>query len=173
MISGRQINVSASASSVTSTRLATACRHISVPLLPHKSPGLGGRCQSLPPLAPLLLSAEWGPSGWDLLWSLQWDRGRRAGSWYQPGRVCWEAELQGFRFLDACPQLHGPLHCTQPHAAPHPRRCPLCFQSPACPFVILLVGTPARLILRDCLAGSLCSRPGGSLVPAYGRTQHV
>ena len=98
---------------------------------------------------------------------------RLGGSEDLPWVDCWEAELQGFRFLDACPQLHGPLHCTQPHAAPHPRRCPLCFQSPACPFVILLVGTPARLILRDCLAGSLCSRPGGSLVPAYGRTQHV
>lgn len=60
MISGRQINVSALASSVMSTRLATACYHTSVPLLPHKSPGLGGRLQSLPLLGPLLPSAELG-----------------------------------------------------------------------------------------------------------------
>lgn len=61
VISGHQINVWASASSVTSTRLATACRHTSVPLLLHKSPGLGGRRLVPALLAPLLPSAEWEP----------------------------------------------------------------------------------------------------------------
>lgn len=61
MISGHQINVWASASSVTSTRLALACRHTSVPLLLHKSPGLGGRRLVPALLTPLLPSAEWEP----------------------------------------------------------------------------------------------------------------
>lgn len=186
MISGRQINVSALASSVMSTRLATACYHTSVPLLPHKSPGLGGRLQSLPLLGPLLPSAELGarargggpaagsPVVGTFCGHCDGTEGGMLGA--APSRTVSAGGLGpgGFVSWTAAPHVTDPPpHCTQPHAAPAPPRCPLCSQSPACPFVILLVGTPARLFLRDCLGGSPRPRPGGSLVPACGRTQHV
>lgn len=129
---------------------------------------------------------------------LSWGPGRVVGGqqqgaqWLGPSVViamgqreaCWELLPAGLCLLGGWapgvsfpgrlpPTSLTPPHCTQPHAAPAPPRCPLCSQSPACPFVILLVGTPARLFLRDCLGGSPRPRPGGSLVPACGRTQHV
>lgn len=71
-----------------------------------------------------------------LLWSRRWIRGRRARRCPQPGRVCcggW-----GPRASFPGPPLHSASCGAFPLPFdPHPPRCPVCSQGPACPFIIL------------------------------------